>query len=163
MKKQTFERYDGSEVTDSMLQEASLLFNENYGVWGKEAVKLGAFAKPGKSAQIYLASFIKARTGSHVKLSTDRLRSQCLPCGATCSYVRVTVDDRLAGNVFACRWTCKDKNVCWITQLVVHRDYRERGLATCMLNQLRQDEDDICGVMSSHPATCLATAKAFGS
>ena len=57
MKNQIFEKYDGNEVTDSMLQEAPLLFNENHGVWGKEAVKLGAFTKPGKSAQIYLALF----------------------------------------------------------------------------------------------------------
>jgi hypothetical protein len=31
------------------------------------------------------------------------------------------------------------------------------------LNQLRQDDDAIYGLMSSHPAACLAAAKAFGS
>ena len=53
--------------------------------------------------------------------------------------------------------------MCWITQLVVHKDYRERGLATGLLSVLREDDDDIYGVMSSHPAACLAAAKAFSS
>ena len=73
------------------------------------------------------------------------------------------MDDSLAGNVFACRWSYDNKTVCWVTQLVVHQDYRERGLATGLLNQLRQYDDDSYGVMSSHPAACLAAAKAFGS
>jgi hypothetical protein len=98
-----------------------------------------------------------------VRLSKNRLRAQCLPDNATCSYVRVTVEDRLAGNAFACRWSYKDKIVCWVTQLVVHNDFRERGLAVGLLNLLRQDDDAIYGLMSSHPAACLAAAKAFGS
>jgi hypothetical protein len=56
------------------------------------------------------------------------------------------------------RW----KTVCWITQLVVHRDYRERSLAKGLLSELMEANDDIYGVMSSHLAACLATAKAFG-
>lgn len=77
--------------------------------------------------------------------------------------MRVTVNDRLAGNLFACRWTYSKKSVCWITQLVVHQEYRERGLAMGLLYQLRHDGDDIYGLVSSHPAACLAAAKAFGS
>jgi len=50
--------------------------------------------------------------------------------------------------------------VCWVTQLVVHRDYRERGLAVGLLNELRQDGDDMYALI---PAACLAAAKAFGS
>ena len=73
------------------------------------------------------------------------------------------MDGSLAGNAFACRWAYDNKIVCWVTQLVVHQDYRERGLATGLLNQLRQYDDDIYGIMSSHPAACLAAAKAFGS
>ena len=53
--------------------------------------------------------------------------------------------------------------MCWITQLVVHRDYRERRLATGLLTELREDNDDIYGIMSSHAASCLATANVFGS
>lgn len=80
-----------------------------------------------------------------------------------CTYVRVMVNSRLAGNAFACRWMSDGKTVCWVTQLVVHREYRQRGLALGLLCQLRQDRDDIYGLMSSHPAACLAAIKAFGS
>ena len=31
------------------------------------------------------------------------------------------------------------------------------------MDQLRQDDDTIYGIMSSHPAACLAAARAFGS
>jgi hypothetical protein len=103
------------------------------------------------------------KIGTRVKLRKDRLQAQYLPENVNCSYAKVTIDDRLAGNVFACRWKVDDKTVCWVTQLVVHADYRERGLAVSLLNFLRQDDDDIYGIMSSHPAACLAAAKAFGS
>ena len=73
------------------------------------------------------------------------------------------MDGSLAGNAFACRWVYDNKSVCWVTQLVVHQDYRERGLAMGLLNQLRHYDDDVYGLMSSHPAACLAAAKAFGS
>jgi hypothetical protein len=73
------------------------------------------------------------------------------------------VNGQLAGNAFACRWTVDGRAICWITQLVVHSDYRERGLAAGLLNEIKQDGDDAYGVMGSHPAACLAAAKAFGS
>lgn len=45
-----FEKYDGCSVTDDMLQEASQLFSEHYGVWGKHAAQVvGKFAKAGES------------------------------------------------------------------------------------------------------------------
>lgn len=51
-----------------------------------------------------------------------------------------------------------------MTQLVVHRDYRERGLASGLLRSLRLDaDDDMYGIMSSHPAACMTAASAFGA
>lgn len=137
-----FQRYDETQVTDSMLREASRLFSENYGIWGKE---------------------MGGKMGTRVKMGKNRLRSQVFPPNVPCSYVRVTVDGNLAGNVFACWWKYNDRPVCWITQLVVHRDYRERGLAVGLLNEVRREDEDIYGIASSHPAACLATAKAFRS
>lgn len=163
MAKQLFERFQGTEVTDSMLEEAAQLFNENYGIWGEDPTNPRPAPKPGKLGSPTLNSVTDARIGSRVKLSKTRLRAQYLPDNATCFYVRVTVEDRLAGNAFACRWSYKDTTVCWVTQLVVHSHFRERGLAAGLLTQLRQDDDAIYGLMSSHPAACLAAAKAFGS
>ena len=160
MERQVFEKYNGEQVTQVMLEEAAVLFSENYGIWGESAT--GKFAKPGKLPQLNLTFVHQPSAGSRVRLSKDRLRTQCLPDNATCSYVRVTVDGKLAGNAFACRWKVNNKSVCWVTQLVVDRNYRERGLAKGLLNQLRQDDVDMYGLMSSHPAACMAAAKAFG-
>ncbi|KAI9812988.1 MAG: hypothetical protein M1832_006425 [Thelocarpon impressellum] len=119
----------------------------NYGVWGDDAVRVvGPFAKQ----------------GSRVKMSKDRLRAQCLPPCADCSYVSVHVNGCLARNAFACRWKYLDRVVCWVTQLVVDRDYRQRGLATGLLDSLKQDGDEIYGIVTSHAAACLAAAKAYG-
>lgn len=49
MEKQVFEKYNGSQVTESMLQEASQLFSDHYGIWGEHAAQVvGEFAKAGK-------------------------------------------------------------------------------------------------------------------
>ncbi|KZF18990.1 hypothetical protein L228DRAFT_264112 [Xylona heveae TC161] len=146
MAKQVFEKFRGSEITDDILEGAAKLFNEHYGVWGKDPSNSNPTPKP----------------GSHVKLSKSRLRDQYLPNNAyDCCYVRVTLDDRLAGNAFACRWRWQNKVVCWVTQLVVHADFREQGLARHLLEFLREDGDAVFGIMSSHPAACLAGARAF--
>ena len=51
MDKKLYEGFSGEEVTDEMLEEASELFSENYGVWGEHAaLSMGKFAKAGKSA-----------------------------------------------------------------------------------------------------------------
>ncbi|KAK3687213.1 hypothetical protein B0T22DRAFT_438867 [Podospora appendiculata] len=52
------------------------------------------------------------------------------------------------------------RQVCWVTQLVVHDDFRERRLATRLLEKLRKKDDEIFGIMSSHPAALIAIAKA---
>ena len=104
----------------------------------------------------------KAATGKPVKLSARRLKEQYLPDAAESFYTKVTVDGNLAGNAFACRWESDGKRVCWVTQLVVDKSYRERGLASGLLRSLRTHTDDIYGIMSSHPAACLAAATAFG-
>lgn len=95
-------------------------------------------------------------------MSADRLRAQCLPEGSRGTYVMATVEGVLAGNAFACRWEYEGRQVCWITQLVVHSDYRERRLASLLLSNLIDNDDDILGIMSSHPAACKALVKAIG-
>ncbi|KAI0554106.1 hypothetical protein F4679DRAFT_527144 [Xylaria curta] len=141
MLKQVFETFPGTEVTDQMLSEAAKLFSENYGVWGKTS----------------------PLSGKRVSMNARRLREQCFPDATAGSYVRVTVDGTPAGHAFACRWGCDGMTVCWVTQLVVVKGYREQGLATGLLRALREDTDDIFGIASSQPAACLAAVKAFGT
>lgn len=95
-----------------------------------------------------------------MKASKSRLLAQYLPDERS-TYTRAIVDGRLAGQAFTCRWTHAEKTVCWITQLVVHRDYRRRGLATSLLREVAKDGDDMFGIMSSNPVACLAFANAY--
>jgi hypothetical protein len=48
MAKLLFERFDGRELTNSMLDEAAQLFNENYGIWGEDPTNPKPTPKPGK-------------------------------------------------------------------------------------------------------------------
>jgi hypothetical protein len=49
--KRVFEKYDITEITDSVLQDTSQLFSENYGIWGvKTASVMDTFAKEDKLA-----------------------------------------------------------------------------------------------------------------
>ncbi|OAA63880.1 Acyl-CoA N-acyltransferase [Cordyceps fumosorosea ARSEF 2679] len=138
------EVFDRIQVTDDILKDAARLFTENYGIWGHHN---GAVGKP----------------GGRVKMTASRLRAECLPEGSQSSYARVIVNGTLAGHAFACRWRYDNRQVCWITQLVVHRDYRERRLATMLLLAHFDKVDEIFGIASSHPAACKTLAKAFGS
>lgn len=138
-----FEDVSPDQVTDEMLQEAATLFSENYGVWSHHSAQ--TLAKP----------------GSRVRLTRQRLRNEHLLDGAS-SYVRVSVNGKLVGHAFANRWTVQGKSICWVTQLVVHREYRRRGLALGLLQAVKRDEDNAYGILSSHPAACLAAIKAFG-
>lgn len=142
-----YERYDKAWINDKILHEAAQLFSENCGVWTGNAGPV-------------LAGSTKA--GRRVRASRERLRTDYLVDGALSVYVRVTVDGCRAGHVLACRWDANGRTVCWVTQLVVRRAFRQRGLAAGLLSVLRQDGDDVYRIMSSHPAACLAAAKAFG-
>jgi hypothetical protein len=48
MAKKLFEKFDGHELTDDMLEEAAQLFNENYGIWGEHPMNPRPTPKPGK-------------------------------------------------------------------------------------------------------------------
>jgi len=148
MESAIYETFLAKNVTKQLLKEAASLFSNHYGVWSELAPK-----QPGMS------SF---KSGTHVRLSTTRMRRDYLPKDIS-TYTRVTVDGVLAGHAFACRWKMDEKVVCWVTQLVVERNFRERGYATGLLSHLKEEEDDFYCIMSSQPASCMAAARAFGS
>lgn len=118
MKQRLYEKLDGSAVTESMVLESSQLFNENYGVWSEQAARLiGKFAQAG----MYM----------YIRLSRGKLRADYLPDDTSIAHIiregYRRRPPRRAGNAFACRWTFDKKTVCWISPLVVHQEYRERG------------------------------------
>ncbi|MCJ1237090.1 hypothetical protein MMC14_005074 [Varicellaria rhodocarpa] len=115
-----YEKYLHPKITDNLLAEAAYLFSSHYAKWnGRASTAVGPFAKA--------ADQISHPLGAHVKVSKTSLRKHYIPDDASCTYIRVKVDDFYAGHVFACRWDHNDAPVCWITQLVIHREYRERA------------------------------------
>jgi hypothetical protein len=57
MAKQVFERFNGTELTDHMLEEAAQLFNENYGIWGEDPTNPRPAPKPGKLGSPTISEF----------------------------------------------------------------------------------------------------------
>ncbi|KAF8420715.1 hypothetical protein EV426DRAFT_611905 [Tirmania nivea] len=144
-----YEAFEQAELSDSILQAAADLFSSNYGIWGAKAAEtVGTWAEKGNPVRIHTGKWLKSRY---------------LPAGSRSTYVRVTVDGKLAGHVICSRWSYKNQNICWITQLVVSREFRERKLAYGLLDMLKSDEDDIYGVASSHAAACITLANVFGN
>ncbi|QSS61132.1 hypothetical protein I7I51_03304 [Histoplasma capsulatum] len=100
----------------------------------------------------------------HAWLSARRLREQYLPDPATTSYVRMAVDGNLAGNAFACRWKHGEKNICWVTQLVVDRRFPAssygRGIEKAPLGLV---EANAKAVLEALPIPYIKNARLCGS
>ena len=96
-------------------------------------------------------------------MSKNYLRKECLPSDAGCSLVQAMIKGHSIGHAIACRWRHDEHMDSWVSQLVVHGEYRSRGIATDLLRQLKEDRNDIHGIASSNPMACMAAARAFGS
>ena len=141
-----FEKFEGAEITSSLLEDAALLFSANYGIWGPlAAAKMGSFA----------------RQGHRIRMNSSRLKAQCLPEteGAQHVYIRVMLGDKLVGNVFATRWNYKGKIICWTTQLVVSLDFRANGLATKVIYSTPRCGDCFSLHDYSYSADCVMEKK----
>ncbi|RSM18506.1 hypothetical protein CDV31_002642 [Fusarium ambrosium] len=136
----SFQAFPQKDVTNEMLHAAATLFSEHYGIWGNGA-KL---------------------SGKRVRVTPKRLQDQYLPEHADCYYTRALSEGRLVGHAITCRWDWDGKRVCWVTQLVVHREYRNQGIATALLRLARVESDDVYGILSSHSFACMAAATSFG-
>ncbi|KAJ7480002.1 hypothetical protein B0H11DRAFT_2026124 [Mycena galericulata] len=132
----------GAQVTDAQLKDCASLFSSNYGVWS-----------PLVSAPL--------QPGARLKMGVARLRDQCLSDPAHSMLALCTVEKVIVGHAFATVWQYNGSDICWITQLVVSRDYRKRGIATNLLHLLPGPgfKCGAFGLASSHPAACLALLK----
>jgi hypothetical protein len=107
---------------------------------------------------------IADKLGSRVKISPTRLKNDILPPNAKNTYIRLLVDDELAGNVFGTRWVGPDGNVIlWVTQLCVSSKRRNSRIATRLLQEFRQKQDNYVGILSSHPFALSAVLRVFGN
>ncbi|XXH01115.1 Flavin-linked sulfhydryl oxidase of the mitochondrial IMS [Hypoxylon texense] len=66
------------------------------------------------------------------------------------------------GHAFVCRWEYEGRQVCWITQLVIHRRWgTEERLMKVILRHLVHKDDRIIGIISPNPVACKALASVF--
>lgn len=108
------------------------------------------------------ANSLMSTIGKRVKVTPQRLRDQYLPEHGDCCYTRALSDGQLVGHAITSRWDWNGKRVCWVTQLVVRKEHRHQGIATTLLRLSRVESDDVYGIMSSQPFSCMAAATSFG-
>lgn len=125
----TYEWLPGNAIPSQLLKECSELFSTHYGCWSD----LGPNPK------------------KPVKMSQDRLRDYINGDNGWVAYAKD--NDILIAYAFCQRFRTSQGNISLITQLVVHTDYRKKGIATRILNS-------IWG-FSDHFAWGLATASPF--
>ncbi|KAI0808226.1 hypothetical protein C8Q74DRAFT_1434810 [Fomes fomentarius] len=132
----------GLEITEEILEAASDLFSSSYGVWTDTVIP-------------------PLEPGARVKLSAKKLKDQGV-ADADSVLAMCHADNTLVGHAFARVWKYDDIHyICWVTQLVVSSDCREKGIASTLLRML-PGPGFACaaiGLVSTHPAACLALAK----
>ena len=84
-----------------------------------------------------------------------------MPGASDAVMVRALSKGTLVGHAIACRWLYQSHRVCWITQLVVKKGYRSRGIATRLMSKCREPGDWAYAIASSHAHACMAAVKAF--
>lgn len=116
---------------DSLINECSELYSEHYGRWGVSA--------PAE------------RIGKRVKLSPDKIR-QWLSSEESSIYWAKD-EDKLVGYAIAIQVQVKKYGVIsWVTQLVVHQNYRNNGIAKALLTSIWGFSDHFAwGIVSANP------------
>ncbi len=127
-----------SDISDDILEECAQLYSEHYGKWSKNGVK------PGHS----------------IKLSSARL--QDLIAGSNSQVAIAKHNEAIVGYAFAKQLTIPYKGlVSWVTQLVVHKEYRHHGIAKRLLNGIWGFSDHYAwGIVTANPYAVKALEKA---
>lgn len=137
-------------VSAALLKDCSDLFNAHYATWADSS----------------------ARRGARVRLSPKRIREECIPderaaVESGVVQARLRADGRHIGHALYVKFLYSDgpiSNVVWITQLVVHPDYRHNSIATKLIQTLRAAHRTAWafGLATSHPYTVKALERAIG-
>lgn len=92
--------------------------------------------------------------------------------------VRFKIDGEVVGHATACYWECAVGeprlafDICWVTQLVVKKDWRGQGIAKQLLRKLNKEYEEghrygclgrtRYGILSSSAFAIMAAWRAFG-
>ena len=131
------------EAVDRVLLECSQLYSEHYGKWST------------------VDSHVDRR-GQPIRLSPNRLKAWLGE--DTIIYLARNGSNSLVGYAIAVRKKVKcygNKVVSWVTQLVVHKDYRNRAIAKTLLENIWQFSNDYAwGIISANPYAIRALESA---
>lgn len=134
-----FGHYSGLWLTPNLLGECAALYSAHYGLWSDHAPE-----NPGKP----------------IRLSAQRIRDWLKSPEASMATARF--EDQLIGYAIAIRAKVKRHGVVtWITQLVVHKDFRNMGVAKRLLFSFWKFSDHFAwGLVSANPFAIRALEKA---
>lgn len=134
----TFSWLYASMVQDKLLNELSKLYSQHYGTWGSYQPKLA---------------------GKQITLSPERIREWLRDPDAAVYYA--TQENQIIGYAIAVRKKIKNYGVMsWVTQLVVHKNYRNQDIAKRLLFSIWGLSDDFAwGILSANPYAVRALEK----
>ena len=138
MEKITYRYFGGSSaVDDKILTACSKLYSEHYGIWGLKSQKAGSRVKLSEKA-------IKAW------LNGSNTAVYCAFNGTELVGYAIALSIEVSGYGI----------VTWITQLVVHRDYRNKGIAkNILLSVWGFSDHKAWGIVSANPYAIRALEK----
>jgi 2-polyprenyl-3-methyl-5-hydroxy-6-metoxy-1,4-benzoquinol methylase/GNAT superfamily N-acetyltransferase len=135
----TFGWHIGRDAPDSLLQECSSLFGGHYGVWSAAAGE-----RAGKRVRFPLTKMRELLAGKDARLAVAR-------SGTTLVAYAASVQPCVPGH----------GTMSWVTQLVVHSEYRHQGIAKQLLFSIWGFSDHFAwGLVTANPYTVRALEKA---
>lgn len=127
----------GNFVSDELLLECSELYSTQYGRWSESAPK---------------------NSGEHVKLSPKAIRRWLDNQNSDIYWAKD--EDRIIGYAIALQLKTNDGIISWVTQLVVHEDYRHMNIAKNILHSIWGFTDHFAwGIISANPYAIRALEK----
>lgn len=122
-----------------LLQACSDLYSKHYGVWSSNNTKLPT---------------------ERIRLSPDRIKKWLALPGAKIYYAKL--DNRLIGYSIATIEKAKNYGlIAWVTQLVVHKEYRHKGIGKNLLFSIWRFSNNFAwGILTSSPYAIRALEKA---
>lgn len=136
-----FRKLIGDEINQALLDECAELFCEHYGKWSSDLQN-------------------DALAGKSITRSGDQLKDYLSENSSWIATAR-TSNGVLIGYAIAARFKQQAQNISWVTQLVVHANYRHIYIASRMLNSIWGFSNDFAwGMASANPFAIRALEKA---
>jgi hypothetical protein len=129
-----------SKINTDLLTICSNLFSNHYGIWSSKGVK----------------------PGERVKMGIQGLKKNCC-FDNNCGVVIAKLNDNTVGHAFFYKFYDEIiGKICWITQLVVDTNVRNRGIAKNLIHNAFDPDCCTCGLVTSHPYAIRSLEKATG-